>query len=462
MTVAQGGGEIRALKERIARREARVAVIGLGYVGLPLAITLADAGFPVIGIDIDAEKVAAIRRGESYIEDVSSDQLRRLKVGRLRVKGDDEPSTFNLQPGTFNVTLEYAALRFADIAIICVPTPLSKAGSPDLSYIITAADAIAEHLHPGMLVVLESTTYPGTTEEVLMPRLLARSPHLEVGKDIFLAYSPERVDPGRKDWTIRNTPKLVGGVTPQCLDVAVAFYRAVVERVVPVSSPKVAETAKLLENTFRAVNIALANEFAVVCHRLGIDVWEVIEAAKTKPFGFMAFYPGPGLGGHCLPIDPHYLNWKLRLLNYNVRFVQLAEEINFNMPYYVLTRIADALNDEVKPLKHARILILGVTYKPDVNDIRESPALDLIHLLLEKGARVAYHDPYIPALHLEGIHLERTELTERALAESDCVVIVTHHSAYDWEWIATHSRLIVDTRNALRGVSNPAARIVKL
>ena len=432
-----------------------MAVIGLGYVGLPLAVAFAEAGFRVAGIDVNQQRVDAINRGQSYVSDVPSEQLAPL-VGTVT---SDQSSLF--------ATTDYDALHAADVAIICVPTPLGKTKDPDMSYIIAATDAIGRRLHPGMLVVLESTTYPGTTEELILPRLqssqltIDNSP-LTVGEDFFLAFSPERIDPGRKDWTIRNTPKVIGGVTPACTAVAQALYETAIERVVPASSPRVAEMVKLLENTFRAVNIALVNEVAIMCDRLGIDVWEVIEAARTKPFGFMTFYPGPGLGGHCIPIDPQYLAWKLKTVNYNARFIQLAGEINFGMPQYVLGKIADALNEAGQPLNGSRVLILGVAYKAGVGDLRESPALDLIHLLQEKGADVAYHDPYVPRFDVDGLAMACVGLDRDALHTADCVVITTDHSAYDWEWVVQNSRLIVDTRNATRGVPAGGARVVKL
>jgi|Deesub1362A_J573_1020465.scaffolds.fasta_scaffold09936_2 UDP-N-acetyl-D-glucosamine dehydrogenase len=453
------------LLEKIERREAVVSVIGLGYVGLPLAVAFAEAGFRVIGIDIDQARVDAVNRGESYVQDVPRDVLARYAGDRL------------------SATTDYDALEEVDATIICVPTPLSKTKDPDMSYIVAATEEIAQRLHPGMLIVLESTTYPGTTEELILPRLEAAyarrwadGDHVAVsgqrsavsgrqsavGTGFFLAFSPERIDPGREDWTVRNTPKVIAGVTPQCLKIARALYECAIEQVIPVSSPRVAEMVKLLENTFRSVNIALVNEVAIMCDRLGIDVWEVIEAAKTKPFGFMPFYPGPGLGGHCIPIDPQYLAWKLKTLNYNARFIQLAAEINFGMPQYVLGKIADALNEDGKPLKGSRVLILGVAYKRDVGDTRESPALDLIRLLQGKGADVVYHDPYVPRLEVDGVPMSSVTLDEAALQRADCVVIVADHSEYDWEWIVEHSRLVVDTRNATKGVVANSARVVKL
>ncbi len=422
--------EARRLIERLRARQATVAVIGLGYVGLPLAVAFAEGGFRVIGIDVDPHKVAAIARGESYIQDVPSRQLVAV-ADRL------------------SATTDYAALGGADAAIICVPTPLNKTRDPDIRYVIAAGEGVAAHVHPGMLVVLESTTYPGTTEELLRP-MLERS-GLVVGRDLFLAFSPERIDPGRTDFVVRNTPKVVGGATPACLEAAKALYGAVVERVVPVSSPAAAEMTKLLENTFRAVNIALVNEVALMCDKLGLDVWEVIEAAATKPYGFMKFTPGPGIGGHCIPLDPFYLAWKLRTLNYNARFIQLAGEINSEMPHYWVDKVQDVLNRAGKALSRSRVLVLGVAYKKDIDDVRESPALDVIDLLRGKGADVRYHDPYVTTVAHNGWRLTCEPDLQQALAEADCVVIATDHSCYDWSDIARRARLIVDTRNALGG-----------
>ena len=441
----------RLLLNTIESRQALVSVVGLGYVGLPLAVALAQAGFTVVGVDVDEGRVTAVNRGESYVEDIPSEVLAAV-TERLRA------------------TTNYDVLHRADVVLICVPTPLSKTKDPDVSYILSAGREIGQRLHPGMLVVLESTTYPGTTEELLLPTLLdaysasrgTSVTPLTVGRDFFLAFSPERIDPGRTDYTLRTTPKVVGGMTPACREVASALYNTIVDRLVPVSSPRVAEMTKLLENLFRTVNIALVNEVAIMCDRLGIDVWEVIEAASTKPFGFMPFYPGPGLGGHCLPVDPHYLAWKLKSMNYNARFVHLAAEINFQMPAYVVGKIADALNDEGKPVRGSRVLLLGVAYKPNVADTRESPALEVARLLLAKGANLAYHDPHVPAVDVDGQCLESIPLTAATLAEADCTVVLTNHSAYDWDWIARHARLIVDTRNACRNVRGGAARIVKL
>ncbi len=407
----------------------RIGVIGLGYVGLPLALAFAERGVTVIGVDTNAQKVQSLRRHRSYIVDIADERLQRSE-------------------GCFFPTTEYAALQDCDAVIICVPTPLAKTGEPDISCILSAAEGLSPHLRQGMLVVLESTTYPGTTEEVLKP-LLERS-GLKAGQDFYLAYSPERIDPGNRHWTLRNVPKLVGGLTPACTERAIALYSQIVERVVPVSSPKVAETAKLLENTFRAVNIALVNEFAVLCRRMGISVWEVLDAASTKPFGFMRFEPGPGIGGHCIPVDPLYLAWRAREFNHEARFIRLADAINKMMPEYVVSLIADALNERGKPLKGSQILLLGVAYKPGVNDYRESPALALVELLRAKGALVAYHDPFVPSVHYNGWQAQSVTLTEEVLAQSDCVVIVTPHEGYNWAWIVNHAPLVVDTRGVTR------------
>ena len=474
-----------ALLSKIQNHTATIAVIGLGYVGLPLAVAFAKAGFPVIGIDVDERKVEAINRGESYIRDVPSADLAAL-VGttanqRLSTVGDRSSVDDHrpLTAGSLSATTDYAVLEDADVAIICVPTPLSKTRDPDVRYIIAAADKVAEHVHPGMLVVLESTTYPGTTEELLLPRLEAgyarryresdkrpttndqRSSFVGgrssvvgrrssfVGNHFFLAYSPERIDPGNKKYTVENTPKVVGGVTPACLEVASALYGTVVSEVVPVSSPAAAEMTKLLENTFRVVNIALVNEMKLMCDKLGLDVWEVIEAAATKPFGFMKFTPGPGVGGHCIPLDPHYLSWKLKTLNYNARFIQLAGEINSEMPHYWVGKVVDALNEQGKPVKGSRVLVLGVAYKKDIDDVRESPALDIIELLRQKGADVRYHDPYVTQLSYDGIILRSEPDLHEALRTADCVIVVTNHSAYDWDLVKQAARCVVDTRHVL-------------
>jgi UDP-N-acetyl-D-glucosamine dehydrogenase len=362
------------LLDRLNNREARVGIVGLGYVGLPLAVEFAEAGFSVIGLDVAQDKVDALNRGESYILDVPSERLKPL-----------------VQNGRFCATTEYADLRHADTISICVPTPLRKTKDPDMSFIIESVNSIAEICHEGLLVVLESTTYPGTTKEIVLEKLTGNG--FRVGENVFIAFSPERIDPGNPRFGVRNTPKVVGGVTPACTEVSMALYSTAVDTIVPVSSPTSAEMVKLLENTFRAVNIGLVNEMALMCDKLGIDVWEVIQAAATKPFGFMPFYPGPGLGGHCIPVDPHYLSWKLKTLNYNARFIELASEINTSMPLYVMTKITDALNDEGKAVRGSKVVVLGVAYKRDVNDVRESPALDVLGLLQEKGANVVYNEP---------------------------------------------------------------------
>ncbi|MDQ3814509.1 MAG: nucleotide sugar dehydrogenase [Armatimonadota bacterium] len=421
------------LLARLMAREAHVAVIGLGYVGLPLALVLAEAGYRVTGIDLDPRKVQAINHGESYIEDVSSQSV-QAQVGQ----------------GRLTATTDFAVLTQCDAVSICVPTPLRKTGDPDISYIVAVAEEITHYLHPGIVVVLESTTYPGTTTEIVMPRLAENTHGLTVGHDFFLAFSPERVDPGRTDWTTRTTPKVIGGVTPACLEVATAYYGQAIDTLVPVSSTEAAEMVKLLENTFRAVNIGLVNEVLLMCDKLGLDVWEVIEAAATKPFGFMKFTPGPGLGGHCIPIDPLYLSWKLRTLNYHARFIDLASEINMSMPRYWVQKVQDVLNEDGKAVKGSKVLVLGVAYKKDISDIRESPALDIIHLLKAKGAAVCYHDPHVPSLRCEGLEMSCVSDLERALSESDCVVVATNHSSYDWCAIQRRARRIVDTRHVLQ------------
>ncbi len=432
-----------ALLQRIHDRTARIGVIGMGYVGLPLAVEFGRAGYRVLGVDPQVKKVDQLNAGQSYIPDVPTGVLAPL-----------------VREGRLSATTEYAPLREMDAVLICVPTPLRKTKDPDMSFIYAATESLAPFMHRDMIVVLESTTYPGTTEEVIVPQLTEPA-GLKIGEDVFIAFSPERVDPGNKVYQTRNTPKVVGGVTPACTGIVTALYAQAIDRVVPVSSPRAAEMVKLLENTFRAVNIGLVNEMAIMCDKLSVNVWEVIEAAATKPFGFMPFYPGPGLGGHCIPIDPLYLSWKLKALNYNARFIELASEINTSMPYYVVNKVANALNDESKAVRGSRIAVLGVAYKKDIDDVRESPALDVIHLLQEKGATVTYHDPYIPAVRLDGRVLESVELTAGWLAEADAVVWVTDHSAYDRQWILDNARLVVDTRNATRGLSG-RARVVGL
>ena len=410
-----------------------ISIIGLGYVGLPLAMAFAEKGIKVIGIDKNSSKVKMLKRGKSYVEDISDVELVR-----------------NLE--YFYPTTNYSTLSTVETAIICVPTPLSKTKDPDISYIITAANEIAKYLHPGMLIVLESTTYPGTTEEVLKD--IFKTNGLEVGKDFWLAFSPERIDPGNKKFNVKNTPKIVGGVTKDCTERAIRLYEIICEKVVPVSSATAAEVVKLLENVFRAINIGLVNEFAQLCHRMGLDVWEIIDAASTKPFGFMPFYPGPGIGGHCIPVDPLYLSWKAKLFDFRTRFIELADEINSKMPEYVVYRIFEVLNGIGKSIKGSRILVLGVSYKKDVGDVRESPNLKVITLLLEKGAEVIYNDPYVPEFYHFEVHWHSQELTIRLLKEVDCVLILTAHSLYDWELITKNSNLVLDTRNAGNGILN--------
>lgn len=430
-----------ALLQKIERREARIGVVGIGYVGLPLAVAFARVGFQITAVDVDPRKVDAVNSGQSYIEDVPESDLAPLVAdGRLRASTD------------------YAALADVDVISICVPTPLNKTKDPDISYILDAAANIAKHGGTGKLVILESTVYPGATDEVILPQLIQNGD--QVGREFFLAFSPERIDPGRTDYDIYTTPKVIGGVTPDCLEIAMALYGTVVQKPVPVSSTAAAEMVKLLENTFRAVNIGLVNEVALMCDKLGLDVWEVVSAAATKPYGFMPFYPGPGLGGHCIPVDPHYLSWKLRTLNYKARFIELAAEVNSYMPEYVVNKAAEGLNQVRKAVNGSRILLLGVAYKPDVSDVRESPAIDIIHLLQAQGAEVSYHDPYVPNLLHEGFDLRSTPLTETAVAAADCVVIVTNHSCLDWNMIAAQAPLIVDARNALPDEVN--GRVVPL
>jgi UDP-N-acetyl-D-glucosamine dehydrogenase len=419
------------LREKLETRAARVSVIGLGYVGLSLAVELAKAGLTVRGIDLDLERVTLMNRGESYLVDVPTEALAPLVAdGRL----------------TASTGFEEAAN--ADALIICVPTPLRKSKEPDISYILSAVESLLPHLRPGQLMVLESTTYPGTTEEVVQPRLEANG--LVIGRDFFLAFSPERVDPGNKRFTTANIPKVVGGVTPACTRLAAALYQRVTSKVFEVSSPRVAETAKLLENTFRSVNIALANELAFACRKIGVDPWEVIDAAATKPFGFMPFYPGPGIGGHCIPVDPLYLSWKVRLTGYEAQFIALADQVNRAMPEHVVSLVGDALNDRGRALRGSSVLVMGVTYKADVNDIRESPSLEIIEMLERKGAHVSYADPFTPQLAVNGLKLSAVEPTQETVAAADCVLILTNHSSFDGAAIAASARLVVDTRNALK------------
>ncbi len=428
----------QALLEKIAARKARVGVIGLGYVGLPLAVEFAESGFKATGFEVDARKAETINRGESYIIDVPNDAVAKL------VKADK-----------LQATVEFTALKDQDIIIICVPTPLRKTKEPDVSYILSAAEKIQAALHPGQLIILESTTYPGTTDEVLRPMFDEMG--LKLDQDYFLAFSPERVDPGNPRFNTKNIPKVVGGVTADSADVAAAAYGTIVNNVHRVESARAAEMAKLLENTFRSVNIALVNELSQLCHTLNIDTWEVIAAAATKPFGFMAFYPGPGIGGHCIPLDPHYLSWKARMHGFEARFISLAEEVNSRMPQHVVELVTKGLNHQRKSVNGARVLMLGVAYKRDIDDVRESPALGIIEKLLDLGADFTYHDPYIPEVHLEGNRhdiLKGSALTQEAVQNADCVLIVTDHSNVDYKWVAEHAKLVVDTRNATRSLKN--------
>jgi UDP-N-acetyl-D-glucosamine dehydrogenase len=434
----------KELMKKIEARTAHVAVLGLGYVGLPLATVFGEAGFKVTGIDPVEEKIKEINAGRSYVLDISNEQVSRL-----------------VKNGLLTATTDFSVLKDVDAVSICVPTPLRKTGDPDLSFIVSATESLAPYLHPGMVVVLESSTYPGTTRELVLTRLCEVS-GLEVGKDFFLSFSPERVDPGRTDWTTYNTPKVIGGITPACSDISAAWYSQALKTVVRVTTTEVAEMAKLLENTFRMINIGLVNELAIMCDRLGVDVWEVIEAAATKPFGFMKFTPGPGLGGHCIPIDPLYLSWKLRSLNYNAKFIELASEINTNMPRFAVGKIQDALNERGKPLKNSRVLILGAAYKPDIDDLRESPALDVIGLLKQKGADVVYHDPFIPAISHDDWDLNSVSDLMAEVKAADCVAIITNHSTYDYPAILETADLIVDTRNALGKMGRDNHKVVRL
>ena len=428
------------LQEKIAAHTARVGIVGLGYVGLPLAVEFAKAGLHVTGIDLVESKVERINAGDSYVQDVPTATVSELVEGkRLRASTD------------------FSVIRDLDTINICVPTPLRKTKDPDMSYIVSACQEIAKYLHPGMLIILESTTYPGTTEELVLPLLEASG--LKVGVDFFLCFSPERVDPGNPKYQTRNIPKVVGGVTPACTEIGRLFYSQALEKVVPVSSTQVAEMVKLLENTFRMINIGLVNEMAMMSERMGINIWEVIDAAATKPFGFMPFYPGPGLGGHCIPIDPFYLSWKTKQAGIEARFIELAGYINGQMPHFVAERVQNALNDAGKPVKGSTIHVLGVAYKRDIDDVRESPALDIIHLLEQRGAKVTYSDPHIPSIRIEDQNLFAIEPMAGAEA-ADCCVVITDHSTIDYQKILNVSKLIVDTRNVFRGVESP--KIIRL
>jgi len=434
------------LKNKIENHSARVGVIGLGYVGLPLAVEKGKVGFSVLGFDINTERVTKVNSGQNYIGDVRDEELQELAEKKV-----------------IQATSDFSKLAGCDVIIICVPTPLTVTRDPDISYIKASAGEIAKYLHSGQLVTLESTTYPGTTEEVILP-LLEKS-GLKVGKDFFLAFSPERVDPGNKRFTTKNTSKVVGGMTPYCLEIAYTLYTQTIVNVVPVSSPGAAELTKVFENTYRAVNIALVNEMMLLCDRMGLDVWEVVEAAATKPFGIQTFYPGPGVGGHCIPIDPFYLTWKAREYDFHTRFIELAGEINVEVSYYVVNKIYRALNEHKKAMKDSNILVLGVAYKKDIDDVRESPALIIMERLRKEGAKLSYHDPHIPVIEPHGgstMHLESIELTPEALKDADCVLIVTDHSTIDYEEVVEHAQLVVDTRNATKNVKQMREKIYKI
>jgi UDP-N-acetyl-D-glucosamine dehydrogenase len=429
----------KLLEDKIRARTARVGIVGLGYVGLPLAVEFAKAGFTVTGIDVSDDKTRRVNAGESYIGDIDSATLAGL-----------------VKSGKLQATTDFSAVLELDTINICVPTPLRKTKDPDMSFIVSACQEIATNFHPGTLVILESTTYPGTTNEVVLPML--EKSGLEVGKDFFLCFSPERVDPGNPKFQTNNIPKVVGGVTESCTAMGRLFYSQALQTVVPVSSTQVAEMVKLLENTFRMINIGLVNEIAMMCDRIGINVWEVIDAAATKPFGFMPFYPGPGLGGHCIPIDPFYLSWKTKQAGIEARFIELAGYINGQMPHFVMDKVQNALNDAGKPVKGSRVHVMGVAYKRDIDDMRESPALDIILLLAKRGAKISYSDPHVPTLHLDGLTLEATP--QEAAADADCVVIITDHKAFDYNALVDRAQLIVDSRNALKGLQS--SKIVRL
>jgi len=437
-------GHAAVLRKKLDDRTARTGVIGLGYVGLPLAVEFGNAGFTVVGIDVDDRRCSVINRGESHIQDVPDSSVAALvERGRLRAVSD------------------LADAGLLDTINICVPTPLRKTKDPDLSYVVAATDAIKPHLRPGMLIVLESTTYPGTTEEVVQSTL--EETGLRAGTDFFLAFSPERVDPGNEKWNTRNVPKVVGGLTPDCSVLAAALYGASIDKVVQVSSPRTAEMVKLLENTFRAVNIGMVNELAQMCDRIGINVWEVIDAAATKPFGFMPFYPGPGLGGHCIPIDPFYLSWKVKEVGFEARFIELAGQVNSTMPHYVVDKIADVLNESGKPINGSRVFVMGVAYKRDIEDVRESPALDVMALLLKKGANLSFHDPFVAHIDGEhwagGLHMDSVPYSTDVVRDADCVVILTDHTAFDYADLVASAPVIIDTRNAIK---QPAPNVFKL
>ena len=422
------------LLEKIKTKKAKIGVIGLGYVGLPLALEFVRSGYCVTGIDKNKERVESLNKGTSYVIDVKSEDIAQF-----------------IEKGLLCVTDDVSVLSTLDAMSICVPTPLTKTKDPDMSYIINVGQEVKNYMHKDQLFVLESTTYPGTTEELVLTML--EEGGLKVGKDFYLAFSPERIDPGNKRYSVKNIPKVIGGVTQQCTELASCLYGHIIETIIPVSSPKVAEMVKLLENTFRNVNIALVNEIAIMSERLGIDVWEVIDAAKTKPFGFMSFYPGPGLGGHCIPIDPLYLSWVAKKNGFELRFIALADQINSAMPEFVVEKITDALNDIEKSVKGSNVHILGVAYKKDVDDLRESPALEIMNILRSKGAKVTYTDPYIPEINYQKLSIKSKPLSKEVLSKIDCSVIVTDHSNFDYNLIVANSKLIVDTRNALKGIN---------
>lgn len=433
----------KELMDRITGRKGKVGIIGLGYVGLPLALTFIKKDFSVFGIDIDRDRLERVRKGCSYILDVSDEELKKaVETHRLQVTDD------------------FSIIKELDAVIICVPTPLKENKEPDVSYIVSAAEKIKKYIKKGQIIVLESTTYPGTTEEIILPML--EKAGLKEGEDFYLAFSPERVDPSNERYKTENTPKIVGGISPESTRMAVLLYSQVIDTVIPAASCKVAEMAKLLENTFRIVNIALVNEIALMCDKLGMDVWDVIEAAKTKPYGFMPFYPGPGVGGHCIPVDPIYLSWKAKGYGFAARFIDLASEINSGMPHYVIEKIKRALNKNKKPLKGSKVLLLGAAYKKDVKDLRESPALEIIELLKKEGARVSYYDPYLPYLKIGNIDLRSVEFSAGSFQDSDCVAVVTDHSNVDYPFVLQHSPAIVDTRNVFRDVPGAKEKVVRL
>jgi UDP-N-acetyl-D-glucosamine dehydrogenase len=434
---------LQELHERIASREAHIGVVGLGYVGLPLALEFAKAGFRVTGFDLDAEKIRVLDEGGSYIEDVPAAELKQVR-----------------DSGRLQATTDFAALSATDVINVCVPTPLTKTKDPDVSHILRAVEDIRRRLRSGQLVILGSTTYPGTTHELFVPML--EESGLEIGTDFAVAFAPERIDPANKQFAVRQVPKVVGGVTPLCTELATAAYQTIFDQVVPVSSCQSAEMVKLLENTFRAINIGLANEVALMCDKLGVDVWEVIDAAATKPYGFMKFQPGPGLGGHCIPVDPTYLAWKMKSLNFSARFIELATEINGHMPEHVVRTVGDLLNEDRLAVNGARILILGVAYKADVSDMRESPALDIVRLLASRGAEVRYHDPHVPELEIEGFSGKSVELTGDALSACDLAVIITDHGAVDYDRVVALAPRVYDTRNATRNVREGLEKVRKL